>query len=207
MPLQDSLNNFRSSVAETNTFIAIAFQVDAAGNYILPQNQRNFITDSAYLKLFIAWETFLESSFLKYMLGELSVLGRTVVRYVNPRDEKHANSILIGTQKYVDWSNPDIVKRLSNLYFDVGNPIDTFIGSIHTDLMDLKTVRNAAAHLTSTTGHQLDGLASRKLSGTYSNIKVSDYIFAVDPSSPTGDTILTNYMTILDVAAEGIANA
>ena len=75
----------------------------------------------------------------------------------------HAHRILIGTQKYVDWSNPEIIRRLCNLFFDPSNPFDTYIASINTDLFDLKTIRNAAAHLTSTTSQQLDSLATRKL--------------------------------------------
>lgn len=206
MPLIDSLNTFRASIVEANRFISLAFQQDAGGVYILPQNQRDFITDSAYLRIFIAWESFLESSFIQYMLGEPSILGNLVVRYVQPIDEQHAHRLLIGTQKYVDWSNPDIVKRLCNLYFSPGNPFDTFISSVMTDLLDLRTVRNAAAHLTSTTRQQLDSVGTRRLKRPCVNLKVSDYVFAVNPDSAAGDTILTTYLGQLDVSAEGIAN-
>ncbi len=206
MPLIDTLNTFRVSVVEVNSFIALAFQQNSHGNYTLPQNQREFVTDSAYLKLFIAWETFLEKSFIKYMLGEPSILGRVITRYVQPLDERHANSLLIGTQKYVDWSNPEIVKRLCNLHFAPGNPYDTFLSSMMTDLFDLKTIRNAAAHLTSTTQPQLDSLGERKLKRPCKNLKVSDFIFAVDPDSSINETILTIYLNKLDISAEGIAN-
>jgi len=206
MALIDSLNAFRVSVAEANGFIALAFQQDAGGNYVLSQIQREFITDSAYLKMFIAWETFLENSFIKYMLGEPSISGNVITRYVQPLHEQHANNLLIGTQKYVDWSNPEIVKKLCNLHFSPGNPIDTFVSSIFTDLFDLKTIRNAAAHLTSSTRQPLDSLGTRKLQRQCNNLKVSDLIFAVDPNSPTSDTILTTYLNKLDISAEGIAN-
>jgi hypothetical protein len=206
MPLIDSLNTFRDAVAETNNFIGLAFQQQRGGRYKLPQNQREFITDSAYLKLFIAWETFLESSFVNYMLGEPSVSGNLVMSFVNPLNVQHANKLLIGTQKYVDWSNPDIVKRLCNLYFAPGNPIDTFISSMMADLFDLKTIRNAAAHLSTTTRQQLDSLGTRRLKRPCNNLKVSDFIFAVDPDSQTNETILTTYLYKLDVCAEGIAN-
>ncbi len=206
MPLIDSLSTYRVSVAEANSFIVLAFQQGDDGNYTLPQNQREFIIDSAYLKLFIAWETFLETSFIQYMLGEPSILGNAITRYVQPTDEQHANSLLIGTQKYVDWSNPDIVKRLCNLHFASGNPFDTFISSIRTDLFDLKTIRNAAAHLTSTTRKQLDSLGTRKLKRPCKNLKVSDILFAVDSDSAANETILTTYLNKLDVSAEGIAN-
>ena len=206
MSLIYSLTTFRVSVAEANSFIALAFQQDGDGNYALPQNQREFITDSAYLKIFISWETFLENSFIQYMLGEPSILGNAITRYVQPLNEQHANSLLIGTQRYVDWSNPEIVKKLSKIHFASGNPFDTFVSSMLTDLFDLKTIRNAAAHLTSTTRQQLDSLGTRKLKRLCNNLKVSDILFAVDPDSNANETILTTYLNKLDISAEGIAN-
>lgn len=206
MPLVDSLTNFRASITEANSYVSIAFRRNRSRRYIFTSSERDFITDSAFLKIFIAWETFLEHSFIQYSLGEPSILGRTVVRYVSPLDERHANSLLVGTQKYVDWSNPEIVRRLSGLYFPPGNPYQTVVGGINSDLFDLKIIRNAAAHLTSTTRTQLDSLATRKLQRPCVNTTVSGLLFAVDPSVVTGDTILDSYLIMLDVAAEAIAN-
>lgn len=206
MPLIDSLTAFRNSVAEANSFIDLAFQQDDDENYTLLQNQRDFITDSAYLKIFIAWETFLETSFIQYMLGEPSILGNAITRYVQPKDEQHANSLLIGTQRYVDWSNPGTVKKLCNLHFAPDNPFDTFISSMMSDLLDLKIIRNAAAHLSSTTRQRLDSLGTRKLKRPCNSLKVSDILFAIDPDSAMNETILTTYLNKLDVSAEGIAN-
>ena len=205
MPLVDSLNNYRNSIIEANGFIGIAFQQDLANNYLLPQNQRNFITDSAFLKMFIAWETFIESVFVKYMLGEPSILGNNVARHVQPVNYEHAGKILIGTQKYVDWSNPEIIKRLSNLYFAPNNIIDTFVSSMFTDLFDLKTIRNSAAHLSSTTNNQLISLANRLINVNNPNITVSDLLFSFVPQS-ANVTVLSSYLTKLDIVAEGIAN-
>lgn len=207
MPIVDSLNNFRSSVAEANSFITIAFQQDANGNYLLPQNARDFINDSAFLKIFIAWETYLESVFLKFLLGEPSILGTFLVRYATPLDTLHGNNMLIGKQKYVDWSDPATVKLFANLYFLTGNHIDAFINSIYSELLDLKTIRNAAAHLTSTTSGKLDSVASRILGSPQTNITVSQLIFSIDPSAaPAGTTVLSIFLSKLEIAAEGIAN-
>jgi hypothetical protein len=206
MPLIDSLNNYRNSIIEANGFINVAFQQDAAGNYLLPQNQREFITDSSFLKTFIVWETFLESVCVKYLLGEPSILGTLITRHAQPLNADHAHQLLIGTQKYVDWADPQKVKRLCSLYFGSVNHIDTSLSSIYSDLLDLKTIRNAAAHLSSTTSTQLDSLAKRLLRSPQSNIRVSQLIFSVDPASLAGDTIFTTYLTKLDIVAEGIAN-
>ena len=205
MSLNDSLTTFRDSVAEANSFIALAFQQNDNGDYVLSQNERDFITDSAYIKIFISWETFLENCFIQYMLGERSILGNEITRYVQPLHEKHANDLLIGTQRYVDWSNPETVKKLSILHFASGNPFDVYISSMMSDLFDLKNIRNAAVHLSSTTRQQLDSIGTRKLKRPCNNLKVSDIIFAIDPDSTSNETIFTTYLNKLDVSAEGIA--
>jgi len=205
MSLIDSLTTFRSSVVEANSFISFAFQQDGNGNYVQPQNQREFIADSAFLKIYIAWETFIESSFIQYMLGEPSILGNRIFCCVQPRDKHHAINLLIGTKQYVDWSHPEHLRTLCNLYFDPGNPFEIFISSIKTDLSDLKIIRNAAAHLTSTTQHKLDSLGTRKLRRPCNNLKVSDILFAFDPASTANETVLTIYLNKLDICAEGIA--
>ncbi|MDR3694390.1 hypothetical protein [Mucilaginibacter sp.] len=206
MPLVDTLSNYRTSVTEANGFISFAFQTNATGSHLLPPNQRNFITDSAFLKIFIAWETFIENAFINYMLGETSIQGNNVPRYVQPVDHIHAGKVLIGTQKYVDWSNPEIIKRLSNIYFGPNNIIDSYISSAMADLFDLKTIRNAAAHLTSTTQNQMVSLGNRLININNPNISVSDLIFSFDPQSSGSITILSSYLTKLDILAEGIAN-
>ncbi|MCO5949921.1 hypothetical protein [Mucilaginibacter flavidus] len=206
MSLAASLASYRASIVEANSFISMAFQKNAAGDYLLPANQRNFITDSSFLKMFIAWETFIENAFIDYMLGEPSINGHTVVKYVQPIDHNHAGKILIGTQKYVDWSNPEIIKKLSNLYFEPSNIIDTYISSTMADLFDLKTIRNAAAHLTSTTQNQIVSLGNRLLSINNPTITVSDLILSFDPRATGAVTVLTSYLTKLDILAEGIAN-
>lgn len=206
MPVIDCLNDFKNSIIEARSFIAIAFQVDAAGTYLLPQNQIDFITESAFLKIFISWETFLERVFVQYMIGEPSILGNVVGRYVSPVDEEHARKVLIGTQKYVDWASPDIVRKLSTLYFHPINPINTFISSSASDIFDLKIIRNSAAHSSSTTSVQLDALGTRKLQKACSNLTVASFIFDNDPSV-AGQTILDSYLLILQACAQGISEA
>lgn len=204
--LIDSLNAYRASVIEIRGYISIAFQTDAAGAYLLHVAQRNFITESAFLKVYIAWETFLESAFVKYMLGLQTVKGTNIAKYATPVDPTHANNMLIGVQSFVDWSRADVVLKLSSLYFEVGNPFQQYMSTIVPDLQDLKTIRNSLAHLSSTTTIKLDALASRLLNKAVVNISVPDLIFSIDPTSGTGATIMDIYLTKLDIVAEGISN-
>ncbi|MGI8484253.1 MAG: hypothetical protein ACR2OU_08315, partial [Thermomicrobiales bacterium] len=95
----------------------------------------------------------------------------------------------------------------AGLFFEGGDPFETVLAQVNSDLLDLKTVRNAAAHLASTTNAQLDALATRKLSTPIAGMTVAKFVMTADPHSATGQSILQTYEATLDTAAHLIANA
>tara|TARA_A100001391_G_scaffold55448_1_gene33967 strand:+ start:5541 stop:5720 length:180 start_codon:yes stop_codon:yes gene_type:complete len=50
----------------------------------------------------------------------------------------HELKVLVGTQKYVDWPDHEIVRRLEKLCFDDGSLFSKNISSIATELADSK---------------------------------------------------------------------
>jgi hypothetical protein len=208
MSIAQNLLDYRNSVIECQSFIDHAHLKYANGSYKINQNLRIFISESAFLKIFIAWETFLEQCFVDYLLNEPSILVNRPAKWANPIDRVHANKMIIGTQKYMDWANPELVRRLSEVYFHNGYLFNTQLGAINNDLLDLKTIRNSAAHLSSTTSSKLDGLSTRILGRPCVNFTAYNLLFANDPLSTTTpiSNILTKYLTLLDVSAEIIAN-
>jgi len=203
--LQQNIDNYRNAVTNCQSFIAHAHDRYASGGYKIRTDLRKFISESSFLKLFIAWEHFLESCFIDYLMNEQSILGNRPAKFANPIDPNHAQELLIGTQKYVDWSNPEITRKLSKIYFHQGYVFNTQLGAIQTQLFDLKTIRNSAAHLSSTTSSKLDALSSRLLNTNCQNYSAYDLLFSIDPTNP-GQTILDTYINTLDVSAEIIAN-
>ncbi len=205
MPIASALAVFRSNVTALNGYITRAFTQNVAGTYFLDASERAFVVESAFLRIFIAWESFLEEALIMYLLGHPSAAGRAAWRLASPPDEAHARSMLIGTQKYVDWANPEIVKKISELFFRNGEPIRPAINAIQSDLFDLKTVRNALAHLSSTTSRALDSLATRRLGISVSNILPIDFLLSNDPAAAAPTTILSSYVSLLDATANNIA--
>jgi len=204
MTLQTSLDDFRAGIIKVNEYIVMAYQKDADGNNILDDGNIEFIVDSAFLKMFIYWEGFLESAFLQYLTGANSTDGSIVNRHATPLNEKHANDLLIGTQKYVDWANHEIVKRLARLYLVDGEPLHTSLASLATILSELKVIRNSAAHVSSSTRSQLTSVANRVLNKTLSSISVTEFIMEMHPADAT-KTVLQYYQNMLDIAAENIS--
>lgn len=206
MPISAVLTEFRSSVSIYNGYISKAFTQGVTGLYILPESERSCVVESVFLKMFISWETFLEEVFVYYLMGNASASGRVPTKFASPTSESHAKEMITGTQKYIDWANPEIIRKLAKLYFDNGEPIGRVLSSIQSDLFDLKTIRNAAAHLTTTTKTSLEALAARKLNRSCSGIDVSTFVLSLDPRGNGTSTILDNYLILLDTAAHEIAH-
>lgn len=204
MSLGETLDNFRQGIIQVNNYISMAYEQDAAGNDIFDEAKKDFLLSSSFLKMFIFWESFIEDAFSKYLIGHVSTNNTTVSCYVSPQDTQHALKILVGTQKYVDWANHEIVRRLASLYLENDNPFTSNISSISSELSDLKTIRNAAAHLSSTTHAQLDALATRVLNRPVQNTTITSLIMDMHPDDET-KTVLQYYQNILDIAAENIA--
>ena len=206
MALIDRLNAFRQSVSDSRGLIVAAHAADAAGVPLWAAKHRTTITQAAFLSIFIAWEHFLESCFADYMTGEPSASGNLVTRWASPPSADHAKAMLIGTQKYADYGNPDIARRMAKLVFLAGQPFETVIASLSASLFDIRTIRNSAAHLSSTTSTALDSLATRLLQKPTTNITVYDLLLSTDPKSPTKGTVLSGFILLLESAAYQIVH-
>ena len=207
MPITLALQEFQASTGQANAIIAAAYRVDPASNFFFTATEQAVLVESAFLRLFVAWEAFLESTFVNYMLGTQSLQGNVLQRYVSPRNVDHAHSMVVGGMRYADWSTPDVVRKLAKLFFDGGEPYETVLAQIHADLLDLKTVRNAAAHLSSTTSTQLDSVASRVLATPVVGMTVARFVLHRNPRSATGESMMQTYSATLHAAADLIAHA
>ena len=202
------LSRFQNDMSDARGMVSSAQQKDSAGAYVWHSAARSMFIESSFMKIFIAWELFQEQTFISYMLGNASMRGTVITRYVTPLDSNHANDLLLGGNgRFADWSTPDVVRRMARLCFANGDPYETALAAIHSDLLDLKTIRNAASHISSTTTSALDALASRKLQTPMSGCSVASLLLAIDPNSAAGDSFLTSYCNLLDAAANLIANA
>jgi hypothetical protein len=202
--IHSSLADFTNSVTQCERLIANAHKVDAEGNPLLPAIDQQQITVAAFLNLFIAWETFLEASLSKFMTGESTISGTPPVKYVSPPTQEHAKKITIGTMRFFDYANHENMKKIANLYFDSGYPFEPHISALYTELQDLRTMRNASAHVTSTTQTALEALATRIFGAPRPGIDLYVLLMSVDPRSPP-NTVFVSYKDKLLAASSLIA--
>lgn len=204
MPIAQSLSAFQANVTQCDTLIANAHRVDANAAHLFPPRDREQITVAAFLNLFIAWEEYVEAAMNDFMMGDATTNGTQPVKYVSPTSRDHSQKLVIHTHKYFDFANHENVRRLAKLYFNQGYPFETPLSSIIADLSDLKTMRNACAHLSSSTKTALEALANRIIGQPQPGITVYQFLTMADPRVANG-TIYTNYRDKLLAAAGLIA--
>jgi hypothetical protein len=205
MPLDPILAEFKASLAQCESLIANAHKTDAGGAPILSRLDHKQITIAAFLNMFIAWEAFLESSMAGLMAGDRTISGAAPVKYVMPLNTDAARELVVGIMRYFDYGNHDHIRKIVRIYFRDGYPYEPHLSAIFSDLADLRTMRNACAHITATTQTALDALVLRIFSGPMPGIDLYQLLTAIDPRSTVGGTVFDTYKTKLIVAAELIA--
>lgn len=139
-----------SNFSELNT------QINRSNNLVskirglrLPYFEVKIITELAFLRIFIAWECFLEDSFIKYLVGAPSLSGRNNPKsFVNPPNIEKAREILLGERKrgYIGWNSANTVIHRANIYFKGGEPYSSALTPFITEIDDINTIRNRIAH-------------------------------------------------------------
>jgi len=206
MPVAQALADFHASVAQCDSLIANAHQLDPAGQSLLPEIDRQQITVAAFLNMFIAWETFLEATLSHLLSGALTTSGNAPVKFASPPSPEMAKKMVIGTMRYFDYGNHFNFKKIAEIYFDQGIPFKPPLDAVNASLDDLRVMRNASAHITSTTQTALEALALRLLAAPSAGISLYSLLTATDPVSATGGTIFATYKDILLVTAGAIAS-
>lgn len=91
------------------------------------------------------------------------------------------------------------------MYFEHGYPYEPHLSAIYSDLDDLRTMRNASAHVSSTTQIALESLALRIVGQPQPGITLYQLLTMIDPRSAAGETIFLVYKNKLVVTAELIS--
>jgi len=85
-------------------------------------------------------------------------------------------------------------------------PFEPHLSAINSDLSDLRTMRNASAHISFTTQAALEGLAQRIFSTPRPGIDLYSLLTTADPRSTLGNTVFAESREKLLVVAGLVAN-
>lgn len=202
--MKNILDSTTKQIFETRTLLQSVHKLGSDGQYERSLFERAAVSETCFLKLFIALEEFLEASFIHYLVGETSTEQWRPSKFAEPISVEHAQKMLIGTQRFVDWSTPNTIVKYAELYFSDGEPFKTPLSGSLSQLQSMKTVRNSTAHLSSTTRAALDGLYSRWTGKPSSNVSAYDILMA--PSASQGDTFYAVSEQVVSAIVANIAN-
>lgn len=127
------------------------------------------IYEAAYLRLFLAWETFLEQTFLRYLCGQVSGLGGCTLSNPPYRTIPAAHVAVLSGHDFVSWADPAKVVQRSKRYMSKGFH-EIVLASDQARLTHFKSIRNRIAHPSQFARNQFDAatraLAVRRYSGS-----------------------------------------
>ena len=99
-----------------------------------------------FLRIHLSWESFLESTFVRYICGHPNISGKSPTLLI-PRQTSisFAMSTILGPKNFLSWSPDETIVR-SQKYLHMGEPYSRAMSVAKNDLKNLYTIRNRIAH-------------------------------------------------------------
>jgi hypothetical protein len=179
--------------------------LDAAKIQGIPFFQLEEIAELSFLKVYLAWERFLEEAFARYLCGARSVGGFLPRSYAEPRNLDHARQLVMMAPqrilRYADWANRELIIRRAELVFRDGKPFVQPLQAGALDLDDMGIIRNRIAHGSAHAKEQFLKLVHRRLGVAYPFAPGRFLLRRVPNAS---DTFLSFFCTRILLVAEQI---
>jgi len=156
----------------------------------------------AFLRMFLAWETLLEDSFILYLCGQRPPRGRRPVRYAFPPNQKAASEwVLPERRDYAQWTDPQTVAQRAKRFFRDGKPFDPVLRGNQNLLHEARTIRNAIAHSSANTRQKLEKVIRENLKTLPINMTTGGFLSATVPALSPPISFLEHYMGKIEAAA------
>lgn len=169
-----NLNDSRRLAADAYLWSAPA---NGAGVPLISRQRLESLTELAFLRAFLAWEAFLEESFILYLAGANPPRGRPPRRFAFPPNQQTAMEWVVPEgSRYASWTNAALVIRRSERYFHTGNPFAPVLKSNQSVLEDARILRNAIAHDSISTRQKFETLVRRHLGALPPNTTVGRFL-------------------------------
>lgn len=167
----------------------------------ISQSELYEIVELSFIKIFIAWEEFLEDMFIRHLMPQKK---SKIKSYVHAQSLKHAYEIVKENKPYPDWTNKDEVVRKANIFFKDGAPYKNVLNSINSDLDDIKTIRNSIVHMSNKSRDGFKSLVRKKMGGSPRGISAGMFLLSIK-TLPEG-TYIEYYSNLLKASAKLISN-
>lgn len=206
--LERVLTDLARSLKRTERLAACAERWAGAPHRCIPKFSawhQVTVTELAFLQAFLAWEAFLEESFILHLLGKRPPKGRAPVRYVTPPNRSAAETLVIPLgRRYASWTTTGTVIARAEQFFRRGDPYASALRGSQYALDEMQTIRNAIVHSSTHSQRQFQGLTRGRL-GTYQRgLKVGEFLSMPVPGCSPPESFLEQYLDRLRFVADTI---
>lgn len=168
--------------------------------YPVRKERRERLSELSFLIIYIAWEHFLEDTFLDYL-----VLGQRrnpkVKAKIQLKDLNTAYGLIQpeGGQ-HVIWTQVERVEQRAKRFFVDGEPYSTALKSSKQHLEDMRFIRNCAVHQSSKSKAQFIKLVVTRIYGVSINYSPGEFLLNSPPSGlpPSPTTTVPVFRTIFE---------
>ena len=135
-----------TALADAGEELRVIVSHDTKQRSLLSTTRMVLLYELAYLRLFLAWEVFLEESFLRYLCGYTSAHGQDVPKSGNyAATIAAARAALYGDNDFLLWHNVDQVVKRANVWFQHSRH-DIVLSSNQGRVRHFAAVRHRVAH-------------------------------------------------------------
>lgn len=203
--IEECYNDFMKVYDDCNEMLCestVLYQQNVGyGAYVFSKRIYDALVEHCFMQIFLAWEKFLENSFIVYLNGQADLQGNLYVRYGIPSDNEHAYNMIKGTKNYPDWTNINDVRYLAKIYFENGGPY-CIIENIPVEFDDIKNIRNRISHVSEKSKKAFERVLLKTIIQT-TNVNVADFLMMF---KNTTNTYFSYYMDFLKGYVEAICN-
>lgn len=162
------------------------------------------MVELAFFRAFLAWETFLEDSWLWYVLGDRPLRGRTPARYVHPPNVAAAKKFVRDGRSYAKWERAAEVAARAEQFFRKGWPYADVLRARQSALEDARLIRNAIAHDSEAAWQGFEAVARRHLTALPANLTVGGFLITTKAGTSPPESYLEYFLSIFQTSADQI---
>lgn len=207
--LRTVLIDFSRRLQECRRLAADAYRWSLPGAHgmrpYISRKTRDSITELAFLRAFLAWEAFLEQSFILYLSGQKPPRGRAPRRYAFPPNQRVAMDWIVPEgRKYAQWTVPTDVSERAERFFQAGRPFAHVLKGNQNALDEARLIRNAIAHQSPTVRVKFEKVVRTRLGTLPPNFTVGGFLSTTVPRSAPPASFLEFYFGKIEFAAQQI---
>lgn len=207
--LRSVLTDFSRSLQECRRLAADAYLWSLPGAHgmrpYITAKRRDSMTELAFLRSFLAWENFLEQSFILYLSGQRPPRGRAPHRYAFPPNQRAAMDWVVPEgRSYARWTVATEVSERAERLFQAGRPFAPVLRGNQNVLEDVRIIRNAIAHESISVWEKFENSVRTRLGTLPPNLTVGGFLGKTVPTSAPPVSFLEFYLGKIEFAAQQI---